>query len=152
VGLGGKGNEGVAGQVKQTPGSLGYVELAYATQNKLQFASVRNQAGNFVPPTIESISAAAAGAMQLVGADTDFRVSIADAEGPMSYPISSFTWIILYKNQPDADKGRKLVDFLRWAITEGQQAAAPLDYAPLPDDVVQAVSNRLDTVQIGGTA
>jgi phosphate transport system substrate-binding protein len=152
VGLGGKGNEGVAGQVKQTPGSLGYVELAYATQNNLQFASVRNQAGNFVAPTIESISAAAAGAMQLVGSDTDFRVSIADAAGPASYPISSFTWIIFYKNQPDADKGRKLVDFLRWAITEGQQAAAPLDYAPLPDDVVQAIGNRLDTVQIGGSA
>lgn len=152
VGLGGKGNEGVAGQVKQTPGSMGYVELAYATQNNLQFASVRNKAGNFTAPSIESISAAAAGAMQLVGADTDFRVSIADATGDASYPISSFTWIILYKNQPNADKGRKLVEFLRWAITEGQQAAAALDYAPLPDDVVQAIGHRLDTVQIGGSA
>jgi phosphate transport system substrate-binding protein len=152
VGLGGKGNEGVAGQVKQTPGSIGYVELAYATQNDLQFASIRNEAGQYVPPSIESITAAASGAMQQVGPETDFRVSIANAAGAASYPISSFTWIILYKNQPNAEKGRKLVDFLEWAVTEGQQAAASLDYAPLPDDVVQAVRARLQTVRIGGPA
>jgi phosphate transport system substrate-binding protein len=152
VGLGGKGNEGVAGQVKQTPGSIGYVELAYATQNNLAYASIRNQAGQFVSPSIESISAAASGAMEQLGPDTDFRVSIADASGAMSYPISSFTWIILYKNQPDAEKGRKLVDFLEWAVTDGQQAAAGLDYAPLPDDVVQTIRARLQTVQLGGAA
>jgi phosphate transport system substrate-binding protein len=152
VGLGGKGNEGVAGQVKQTPGSMGYVELAYATQNKLQYASVRNQAGQFVAPAIESISAAAAGAMERLGPDTDFRVSLANAAGPASYPISSFTWILIYKNQPNADKGRKLVDFLHWAITDGQQAAGALDYAPLPDDVVRAIDARLGTVNIGGAA
>jgi phosphate transport system substrate-binding protein len=152
VGLGGKGNEGVAGQVKQTPGSMGYVELAYATQNKLQYASVRNQAGQFVAPAIESISAAAAGAMERLGPDTDFRVSLANAAGPASYPISSFTWILIYKNQPNADKGRKLVDFLHWAITDGQQAAGALDYAPLPDDVVSAIDARLGTVNIGGAA
>lgn len=149
TGLGAKGNEGVAGQVKQTPGSIGYMELAYATQNQLPFASVRNRAGHFVAPSIESISAAASGAMLALGPDTDFRVSIADAEGAASYPISSFTWIIIYKNQPDETKGRKLVDFLRWAITEGQQAAGALDYAPLPDDVVALIQERLNTVAIG---
>jgi phosphate transport system substrate-binding protein len=152
IGLGGKGNEGVAGQVKQTPGSVGYVELAYATQNALQHAAVRNRAGEFVTPSIASISAAASGAMQREGPDTDFRVSIADAEGAASYPISSFTWIIIYQNQPDAEKGQKLVDFLHWAITDGQEAAAALDYAPLPDDVVRAIDERLGTVSIGATA
>ena len=152
VGLGGKGNEGVAGQIKQTPGSIGYVELAYATQNNLQFAAIRNRAGQFVLPSIESISAAASGAMEQLGPDTDFRVSITDAEGPASYPISSFTWIIISKNQTNAVKGQKLVDFLRWAVTEGQQTAATLDYAPLPDDVVQTVLQRLETVQIGSGA
>ena len=152
VGLGGKGNEGVAGQVKQTPGSIGYVELAYATQNNLAFASIRNQAGQFVRASIESITAAASGAMEQMGVETDFRVSIADAAGPMSYPISSFTWIILYKTQPNADKGRKLVDFLQWAVTDGQQAAAALDYAPLPDDVVQTIRTRLQSIEIGGAA
>lgn len=152
IGLGAKGNEGVAGQVKQTPGSIGYVELAYATQNQLQFAAIRNRAGQYVMPSIESISAAASGAMGTVGPDTDFRVSLADAEGAASYPISSFTWIIIYRDQPDAEKGQKLVDFLRWAITDGQQAAAALDYAPLPDDVVQAIDARLGTVRIGGAA
>jgi phosphate transport system substrate-binding protein len=152
VGLGGKGNEGVAGQVKQTPGAIGYMELAYATQNDIPFAAIRNQAGNFVVPSIESITAAASGAMQQLGPETDFRVSIANAEGAMSYPISSFTWIILYRNQADADKGRKLVDFLNWAVTEGQASAATLDYAPLPDDVVQTIRTRLQTVEIGASA
>lgn len=151
TGLGAKGNEGVAGQVKQTPGSIGYVELAYATQNDLSFASVRNRSGQYVTPSIEAISAAASGVMQQLGPDTDFRVSLADADGATSYPISSFTWIIIYRNQPDADKGRKLVDFLRWAVTEGQQAAGGLDYAPLPDDVVRAIEERLATVSIGAT-
>jgi phosphate transport system substrate-binding protein len=152
TGLGAKGNEGVAGQVRQTPGSIGYMELAYATQNDLQFASVRNRAGQYVAPSIESISAAASGAMQRLGPDTDFRVSLADADGAMSYPISSFTWILLYRNQPDAEKGQKLIDFLQWAITDGQEAAATLDYAPLPDDVVAAIQARLATVNIGPTA
>ena len=152
TGLGAKGNEGVAGQVRQTPGSIGYMELAYATQNDLQFASVRNRAGQYVAPSIESISAAASGAMQRLGPDTDFRVSLADADGAMSYPISSFTWILLYRNQPDAEKGQKLIDFLQWAITDGQEAAATLDYAPLPDDVVAAIQARLATVNVGSTA
>jgi phosphate transport system substrate-binding protein len=151
-GLGAKGNEGVAGQVRQTPGSIGYMELAYATQNDLQFASVRNRSGQYVAPSIESISAAASGAMQRLGPDTDFRVSLADADGAMSYPISSFTWILLYRNQPDAEKGKKLIDFLQWAITDGQEAAATLDYAPLPDDVVAAIQARLATVSVGSTA
>lgn len=152
TGLGAKGNEGVAGQVKQTPGSVGYVELAYATQNDLQFASVRNQAGNYVEPSIASISAAASGTMEKLGSDTDFRISLANAAGDASYPISSFTWILIYKSQPNAEKGQKLLDFLRWAITDGQQAAVALDYAPLPDDVVREIETRLGTVQVGGSA
>ena len=151
TGLGAKGNEGVAGQVKQTPGSIGYMELAYATQNDLPFASVRNRTGQFVPASIESISAAASGAMQELGPGTDFRVSIADAEGAAAYAISSFTWIILYRNQPDTVKGQKLVDFLRWAVTHGQQSAAALDYAPLPDDVVAIIQERLETISLGQT-
>jgi phosphate transport system substrate-binding protein len=152
TGLGAKGNEGVAGQVKQTPGSIGYVELAYASQNRLAVASIRNAAGEFVQPTIESITAAAAGAVGSLGADTDFRVSIVNAPGAASYPISSFTWIIAYETQADATKGKKLVDFLRWALRDGQRSAASLDYAPLPDAVVNLLDQRLGTIKVGAGA
>ncbi|HJU73145.1 MAG TPA: phosphate ABC transporter substrate-binding protein PstS [Gemmatimonadaceae bacterium] len=149
VGLGGKGNEGVAGQVKQTPGAVGYVELAYAHQNNLPVAHVRNAAGNFVEPTIESITAAAAGAMTRMGAGSDYRVSIVNAEGANSYPISSFTWLLVYQNQTNDAKGRALVDFLRWIYAEGQNAAPALDYAPLPEAMRQQLTARLSEIRIG---
>jgi phosphate transport system substrate-binding protein len=146
VGLGGKGNEGVAGQVKQTPGSIGYVELAYAKQNALPYANVRNAAGRFVTPSIGSVTAAAA-SMKLPK-NTDYRVSIANAPGKDSYPISSMTWLLVYQNQTDKVKGTKLVDFLRWAYKNGEKSAASLDYAPLPSTMVAQLQNRLKTIRI----
>ena len=147
VGLGGKGNDGVTGQVKQTPGAIGYVELAYAKQNKLPFAEVKNAAGQFVSPTIESVTAAAAGAAKALPANTDYRVSIVNAPGRDAYPISSFTWILVYANQTDATKAKKLVDFLRWAFHEGETAVSSLDYAPLPAPMIAALDKRLATVK-----
>jgi phosphate transport system substrate-binding protein len=149
VGLGGKGNEGVAGQVKETPNSIGYVELAYAKQNKLPYANVRNAAGRYVTPTIQSVTAAAAG-MKLPK-NTDYRVSIVNAPGKDSYPISSMTWILAYQNQPDRVKGAKLVNFLRWAYKDGEKSAAALDYAPLPPAMVAQLQNRLKTIQVSGS-
>lgn len=150
VGIGAKGNEGVAGQVKQTPGSIGYVELAYAKQNKLPYAQVRNAAGQFVEPTIESITAAAEGAISKLPPNTDYRVSLVNAPGAQSYPISSFTWLLVYRNPSDSVKARKLNDFLRWALTEGEQSASALDYAPLPASLSQRLIARLDSTQVGG--
>jgi phosphate transport system substrate-binding protein len=147
VGLGAKGNEGVAGQVKQTPGAIGYVELAYATQNKLAAAHLRNAAGQWVAPTIASVTAAAAGAVAKLPAGTDYRVSIVNAPGAGAYPISSFTWILAYQKQSDAAKKKKLVDFLRWALTDGQALEAALDYAPLPESLRAGLVQRLDTIQ-----
>jgi phosphate transport system substrate-binding protein len=149
AGIGARGNEGVAGQVKQTAGSIGYVELAYAKQNKLSYAHIRNAAGQFVEPTIESITAAAEGAN--LPPNTDYRVSIVNAAGARAYPISSFTWLLVYRNQSDAAKGKKLKDFMRWALTEGEQSAAALDYAPLPQAMSQRLVARLDSIQIGST-
>jgi phosphate transport system substrate-binding protein len=146
VGLGGKGNEGVAGQVKQTPGSIGYVELAYAKQNKLPYANVRNADGRFVAPSIASVTAAAA-SMKLPK-NTDYRVSIVNAPGKDSYPISSMTWILVYQNQMDAVKGAKLVNFLRWAYKNGEKTASALDYAPLPPSMVASLQNRLKTITV----
>lgn len=147
VGLGAKGNEGVAGQVKQTPGAIGYVELAYASQNKMSAAQIKNEAGEFVSPAIAAITAAAAGAAAALPSTTDYRVSIVNAKGAGVYPISSFTWIILYEKQADPAKGKKTVDFLRWALGEGQALSAPLDYAPLPESMRSALMARLDTVK-----
>ena len=149
VGFGGKGNEGVAGQVKQTPGSIGYVELAYARQNRLSVALVQNAAGNFIEPTIESITAAADGIMTRLGADSDYRVSIVNAPGDQAYPISSFTWLLVYENQPDATKGKKLVDFLRWMYADGQKSAPALDYAPLPEAMTQQLLGRIEAIKVG---
>jgi phosphate transport system substrate-binding protein len=149
TGLGGNQNAGVAAQVKQTDGAIGYVELTYALQNNLPAARIRNAAGRFVEPTIASITAAAAGVADTLAATTDFRVSIVDAPGDAAYPISSFTWIILYQNQTDSDKGRKLVEFLNWALTDGQQYAAALHYASLPAAVVAGAQRKLETVKIG---
>jgi phosphate transport system substrate-binding protein len=152
AGLGAKGNEGVAGQVKQTPGAIGYTELAYAKQNRLAYAAVQNAAGEFVLPTIESTTAAAAGVMSRLPDNTDYRISIVNPPGAGAYPIASFTWILIYQNQPDADKGKKLVDFLKWALREGDASAAALDYAPLPAQMDTRLEQRVQTVAIGPRA
>jgi phosphate transport system substrate-binding protein len=150
VGLGAKGNEGVAGQVKQTPGSVGYVELAYATQNQLPIAAIRNKAGQFIAASVPAVTAAAAGAAKALPANTDYRISIVDAPGADSYPISSFTWILVYQHQTDAVKGKKLVDFLNWALTEGEKSAVTLDYAPLPAEMATTVKAKLTTIDLSG--
>jgi phosphate transport system substrate-binding protein len=144
VGLGGKGNEGVTGLVKQTPGALGYVELIYARSNNLPFASVKNQVGAYVTPSLESVTAAAAGA-----ADTmpdDFRVSITNAPGEAAYPISGMTWLLVYEKQRDAEKGAKLVRFLDWALRDGQKYATDLHYAPLPAAVAAKAQASLTKI------
>ena len=148
VGLGGKGNEGVAGQVKQLPGSIGYVELAYAKQNQLAYADMKNANGQFVTPSIAAVTAAAAAAAAALPPTTDYRVSIVNAAGKGAYPISSFTWLLVYQNQTDAAKGRKLLDFVRWALTEGEQSAATLDYAPLPSAMAKQLIKRIATVTV----
>jgi phosphate transport system substrate-binding protein len=149
VGLGGKGNEGVAGQVKQTPGALGYVELAYAKENALPSALIKNAAGNFVAPSTETITAAASGVAEKLPPNTDYRISIVNAPGANAYPISSFTWILAYANQSDSVKGKKLVDFLRWALTEGEREATALNYAPLPAAMATQLNSRLDSIKLG---
>src|SRR5689334_22097808 len=148
VGLGAKGNEGVAGQVKQLPGSIGYIELAYAKQNKLAFADIKNAKGQFVTPSIAAVTAAAAGAAAALPANTDYRVSIVNSAGADAYPISSFTWLLVYKTQPDAVKGKKLLDFVRWALVEGEKSAAALDYAPLPSAMAKQLLKRLSEVSL----
>jgi phosphate transport system substrate-binding protein len=148
VGLGGKGNEGVAGQVKQTPGAIGYVELAYAKQNSLPFADLQNASGEFVTPTIESVTTAAAAVAAKLPGNTDYRISIVNAAGKGAYPISSFTFLLVYQAQPDAVKGKKLVDFLRWYLRNGEKSAASLDYAPLPATMVAQLEKRLGTIQM----
>jgi phosphate transport system substrate-binding protein len=150
VGLGAKGNEGVAGQVKQTPGSIGYVELAYATQNNLPIAAIRNKSGQFVAASVPAVTAAAAGAAKALPANTDYRISIVDAPGADSYPISSFTWILVYQKQTDSVKGKKLVDFLNWALTEGEKSAVTLDYAPLPPEMATTVKAKIGTIDLSG--
>lgn len=151
VGLGGQGNEGVAGQVKQTPGTIGYVELAYAKQNNLPTAHVKNSSGEFVEPTIASITSAAEGVIAALPADTDYRVSIVNGPGAGAYPISSFTWLLVYKTPPDAAKAKKLVDFMRWMYSTGQQSAAALDYAPLPAALAQRLTSRLTEIALTST-
>ncbi|MGI9139655.1 MAG: phosphate ABC transporter substrate-binding protein PstS [Gemmatimonadaceae bacterium] len=148
TGLGGKGNEGVAGQVKQIPGAIGYVELAYATQNNLAVASIQNSSGAFVAPSIEAVTAAAAGVTAELPPNTDYRISIVNSPGAGSYPISSFTWLLLYQQQADSVKAGKLVAFLRWALTEGEKQAAALDYAPLPAAMADRLLLRLDSIRI----
>ncbi|MFO0587734.1 MAG: phosphate ABC transporter substrate-binding protein PstS [Polyangiaceae bacterium] len=144
-GLGAKGNEGVSGQVKGQPNSIGYIELAYAMQNKMAMASLKNKAGKFVAPTLEGITAAAAGASAKM--PEDLRISIVDAEGDAAYPISGFTYILLYGKQTDAAKGKALVGFLNWALADGQKLTSPLDYAPLPAEVVEKAKKRLAGVK-----
>jgi phosphate transport system substrate-binding protein len=146
TGVGGKGNEGVAGLVKQSPGSIGYVELIYALQNKINFGTVQNAEGEFVKATEQSVTAAAAGAAANMPAD--FRVSITNAPGKGSYPISSFTWLLLYENPKDKAQARVMVDFLKWALGDGQKFAPDLGYAPLPADVIKQEMDALARVKL----
>ena len=150
TGLGQKGNEGVTGQVKQTPNTLGYVELAYAVQNKLPVAQIKNASGNFITPSIDAVTAAAAGS--LATTPEDLRVSITNAAGPDAYPISSYTYILVYKAQKDAAKGKALVDFLWWGIHDGEGFAKDLQYAPLPADIVKRAEAKINSVTANGTA
>jgi phosphate transport system substrate-binding protein len=143
TGLGGKGNEGVSGQIKQTPGAIGYVELIYAIQNKMPDAQVKNAAGQFVEPTLESVTAALATAE----IPDDFRFSMTNAPGENSYPIAGATWLLVYQQQKDPAKGKKLVEFLKWALAKGEGMAKDLNYAPLPDNVQQRVLKRIDDIK-----
>ncbi|HEY4734571.1 MAG TPA: phosphate ABC transporter substrate-binding protein PstS [Gemmatimonadaceae bacterium] len=150
VGIGAKGNEAVSGQVKQTPGAVGYVELAYAKQNNLPIAAVRNLAGQYVAASVPAVTAAAAGVAKSLPENTDYRLSIVNAPGAESYPISSFTWLLVYQHQKDATKGKKVVDFLNWALTEGEKTAPSLDYAPLPSEMAAKVKARVATIDFSG--
>ena len=145
VGVGGKGNEGVAGMVRQTPGSLGYVELIYALQNRIPVGAVQNAAGRYVTPSVESVTTAAAGAAADMPAD--FRVSITNPPGEEAYPIASFTWLLLYERPQDATEGRIMAEFVRWALTDGQAHARDLGYAPLPPSVVEMELEALGRLQ-----
>ncbi len=147
VGLGGAQNPGVMGQVSQVPGAIGYVELAFARQKKVPYAAIKNAAGAFVMPTIESVTEAAAATAAKLPANTDFRVSIVNAAGKTAYPISSFTYLLVYETQPNAAKGKKLIDFLRWALHDGEKEAGSLDYAPLPANIVAMLDKRLASVK-----
>jgi phosphate transport system substrate-binding protein len=144
VGIGGKGNEGVTGQIKQSPGSIGYVELIFAKNNSLPVAELRNKAGHFVSPSLEATTEAANGSLKTM--PNDFRVSITNAEGAKSYPISGFTYLLVYQNPSDATKGAELVKFLNWAVTEGQSFASDLHYAPLPKSLVTKIQSKIKTL------
>lgn len=146
VGLGGKGSEGVMGQVKQLPGAVGYVELSYAKQNRLPVALVRNKSGAWVAPTLESVTAAAAGAAAKLPANTDYRISIVNAPGRAAYPISSFTWILVYQHPKDPARSKALVNFLLWAYNSGESVAGSLDYSPLPAAMIKRLEARLNTL------
>ena len=146
TGVGGKGNEGVAGLVRQVPGSIGYVELIYALQNKIAYGSVQNLAGEFMRASVPSVTAAAAGAAAKMPAD--FRVSITNAEGKGAYPISSFTWLLLYENPKDKAQSKVMVEFMKWALTDGQKYAAELGYAPLPQEVVKMEMAALAKIRV----
>ncbi len=143
TGLGAKGNEGVTGQVKQLPGTIGYVELAYAHQNKLPFAQLKNAAGQFITASLESVTEALATAK----IPEDFRFSMVNPPGEKAYPIAGATWLLVYDQQKDAAKGQKLVQFLNWALTKGEAMAASLDYAPLPDNLRSRVLERVKTIK-----
>ncbi|HUK33245.1 MAG TPA: phosphate ABC transporter substrate-binding protein PstS [Vicinamibacterales bacterium] len=145
AGVGGKGNEGVSGLVSQTPGSIGYVELIYALQNKISYGSVRNAAGEFVKASVGAVTAAASGASANMPAD--FRVSITNAPGKAAYPISSFTWLLLYDNAKDKAQSKAMVDFVKWALSDGQKFCADLGYAPLPASVVKSEMTALSKIK-----
>jgi len=144
VGLGQKGNEGVAGSLRQMAGSIGYVELIYAVQNNIPYGSVRNSAGVFVKASLDSVTAAAASAPKM---PADFRVSITNAPGKDAYPISSFTWLLIPAQSKDAAKGKMLADFLGWMVSDGQKMTSSLSYAPLPDNVAAKVKEAIKQVK-----
>jgi phosphate transport system substrate-binding protein len=150
VGQGGKGNEGVTGQIKQQPNTIGYVELAYAVQNKLPVALIKNASGNFVDPSIDAVTAAAAASA--AATPDDLRVSITNANGAAAYPISSYTYVLVYKQQTDATKGKAVVDFLWWGIHDGEKFAKDLQYAPLPDEIVKRAEAKIKSITAGGKA
>ena len=152
VGLGGRGNEGVAATVRHTPGAIGYVELGYALINTMPFATLRNQSGNFVVASLESVTAAAAGAMKDMGPNTDFRVSITNSAGAQAYPAASFTWLLIHKTYDDSAKARALVQFVWWAENDGQAKAPELGYAPLPKELRPWIQTRLKSITAGGRA
>ena len=143
IGLGAKGSEGVAGQVKQIPGAIGYAELAYADQNKMPYADVKNSTGNFISPTPDSVSAALATAK----IPDDFRFSMVNPPGDKAYPIAGASWVLVYQQQKNAEHGRKLVAFLKWAVTDGQKISSTLDYAPLPDNVQNRELDLIGTIR-----
>jgi phosphate transport system substrate-binding protein len=144
VGLGGKGNEGVAGMIRQMEGSVGYIELIYAVENKITYGSIRNAAGNFVKASLDSVTAAAASVKSM---PADFRVSITNAPGKDAYPISSFTWLLIPAQSKDSQKGKILADFLAWMVDDGQKMTAELAYAPLPESVVVKVKAEIKQVR-----
>ena len=146
TGLGGKGNEGVAGLVKQTPNSIGYVELIYASQNKITYGRLQNSAGKFVNCTLASVTEAASSVANKMPAD--FRVSITNAPGSDAYPASTFTWLLIYKTQVNKEKGQALVQFLKWMLTEGQKYTEELGYAPLPPQVVEMEKTAIEKIKI----
>lgn len=148
VGLGGKGNEGVTALVKQTPGAIGYVELAYAKQNSMPVASIKNRSGKFIAPNLQSVTAAAGSAQ----VPDDLRFSIVDAPGADAYPISGATWLLVYKDQTDEAKGRALVAFLDWAIHDGQKFAEPLLYAKLPSSLVAKAEGKVREIDFQGSS
>ncbi len=150
VGLGGQGNPGVANIVKQTPGAVGYVELIYAIQNHIGYGLVRNKAGRFIEASLATTTNAAAGAVARLGSDTDFRISITDADGADAYPIASFTWLLVPKEMTDATKARALLEFVWWALHDGERYTTDLAYAPLPRRVVQLEEERLKSITVEG--
>jgi len=143
VGLGGKGNEGVAGMIRQMQGAMGYIELIYAVQNNISYGVVKNSSGNFVKASLDSVTAAAASAKSM---PADFRVSITNAPGKDAYPISSFTWLLIPVQSKDAAKGKILADFLNWMVDDGQKMTAELTYAPLPENVAAKVKAAIKQV------
>lgn len=150
VGLGGKGNEGVTGQVKATPNTIGYVELAYAVKNNLPVAFIKNRAGTYLEPSLDSVTAAAAESISTT--PDDLRVSITNASGASAYPIASYTYILVYKDQKDAAKGKALVDFLWWGIHDGEKYTKDKDlpYAPLPDEIIKRAEMKINSITSGG--
>ena len=150
VGLGGQGNPGVANIVKQTPGAIGYVELIYAIQNSIGYGLVQNAAGNFIQASLATTTNAAAGAVAHLDANTDFRISITNAEGAQVYPIASFTWLLVPKTMTDMTKARALLEFVWWALHDGEKYTTDLAYAPLPARVVQLEEERLKSITVDG--